>query len=110
MEVIEGTCFERLSEQNSRDAHTTYMAVSPKSPWFALRGGQKSASSTSMNSADLDLRIRERNLKSGRLSEKDLAKHLNGLVDVAENADVFVTPQPALNADEIDDELDSDEE
>jgi len=43
-----------------------------------------------------DVRVRERNMKSGALTEKELEKHLGGLTDVAEHAEAFGLPQPAL--------------
>ena len=44
----------------------------------------------------MDVRVRERNLKSGALTEKDLEKHLSALPDVADQAEPFGTSQPAL--------------
>ena len=51
---------------------------------------------TSQNPWSLDVRVRERNLKSGMLTEKDLDKHLAGLPDVADQAEPFSIGQPAL--------------
>ena len=51
---------------------------------------------TSQNPWSLDVRVRERNLKSGVLTEKDLDKHLAGLPDVADQAEPFAIGQPAL--------------
>jgi hypothetical protein len=51
---------------------------------------------TNSNPWQMDVRVRERNLKSGSLSEKDLEKHLSGLPDLADQAEPFGTPQPAL--------------
>jgi hypothetical protein len=45
---------------------------------------------------DLDTRVRERNLKKGVLSEKDVEKMLKELPDLAANAETVSTPQPAL--------------
>ena len=45
---------------------------------------------------DWDLRVRERNLKSGLLSEKEVDKFLSQLPDVADQAENFGTAQPAL--------------
>ncbi len=45
---------------------------------------------------DLDIRVRERNLKNGRLQEKDLEKVLTSLPDLAEQTSPFGTSQPAL--------------
>ncbi len=43
----------------------------------------------------LDVRVRERNLDKGLLTEKEVEKHLAGLPDVADQAESFATPQPA---------------
>lgn len=45
---------------------------------------------------DLDVRVRERNLRKGVLDEKDVEKHLKELPDAAANAESVATPQPAL--------------
>lgn len=57
----------------------------------------------------LDVRVRERNLKSGALTEKDIEKHLAALPDLADQAESFSTAQPALEQPEIADEGDDDE-
>ncbi len=54
----------------------------------------------------LDVRVRERNLKAGVLTEKDLEKHLSALPDLADQAEPFGTAQPALEAPEESDEGD----
>jgi len=51
---------------------------------------------TNQNPWTMDVRVRERNLKSGALTDKDLEKYLAGLPDLAEQAEPFGTPQPAL--------------
>jgi hypothetical protein len=57
-----------------------------------------------------DVRIRQRNLKSGALVEKDLQKYLTALVDLDAQVESFETPQPALDLpDDVDDEEDEDE-
>jgi hypothetical protein len=43
-----------------------------------------------------DTRVRERHLRGGALNEKDVEKYLAQLPDVAEQAESFGTPQPAL--------------
>jgi len=59
------------------------------------------------NNLLFDVRIRERNLKSGVLTEKELEKHLASLPDVADQAEPFATSQPALEEPEdLDDESD----
>jgi len=51
---------------------------------------------TSSNPWTMDVRVRERNLKAGSLTEKDLEKHLSALPDLEGQYDSFSTPQPAL--------------
>ena len=55
-----------------------------------------------------DVRVRERNLKAGSLTEKDVEKYLSQLPDVAEQAEAFGTAQPALEQPEVADEGDDD--
>ena len=55
-----------------------------------------------------DVRVRERNLKAGSLTEKDVEKYLSQLPDSAEQAETFGTAQPALEQPEIADESDTD--
>lgn len=43
-----------------------------------------------------DVRVRERNLKAGSLTEKDVEKYISTLPDLADQAEPFGTPQPAL--------------
>jgi len=50
----------------------------PKTPW------------------DLDVRVRERNLRKGVLDEKDIEKYLRELPDSAANAENVSIPQPAV--------------
>ncbi|HMJ52444.1 MAG TPA: hypothetical protein VK540_10220 [Polyangiaceae bacterium] len=45
---------------------------------------------------DLDVRVRERNIRKGVLDEKDVEKHLRELPDSAANAESVTTPQPAV--------------
>lgn len=51
---------------------------------------------TTQNPWTMDVRVRERNLKSGALTEKDLEKFLAALPDVADQAEPFALSQPAL--------------
>jgi hypothetical protein len=44
----------------------------------------------------LDVRVRERNLKAGSLTDKDVEKYLSQLTDVGDQSEPFATPQPAL--------------
>ncbi len=55
------------------------------------------------NPWDLDVRVRERNLRAGLISEKDLEKHVAALPDLAEQAETFALAQPALDAAAADD-------
>lgn len=67
-----------------------------------------------------DVRVRERNLKSGSITEKDVDKYVAGLPDLADQAEPFGTAQPALaqppappappSVDDIDDEDDEDDD
>lgn len=50
----------------------------------------------SQNPWTMDVRVRERNLKSGALTEKDLEKQLAALPDLEGQYDSFGTAQPAL--------------
>jgi hypothetical protein len=43
-----------------------------------------------------DVRVRERNLKAGSITEKDVEKYVAGLPDLADQAEPFGTSQPAL--------------
>lgn len=47
---------------------------------------------------DLDVRVRERNLRKGVLDEKDVEKYLKELPDSAANAENVTTPQPAVGS------------
>ncbi len=53
-------------------------------------------SNKTINSWDWDIRVRERNLKSGALTDKDVEKHKAQLADVTDQSDNEVLPQPAL--------------
>jgi hypothetical protein len=45
---------------------------------------------------DLDVRVRERNIRKGVLDDKDVEKYLKELPDSAANAENVMTPQPAV--------------
>jgi hypothetical protein len=47
---------------------------------------------------DLDIRVRERNLKNGRLQDKDVEKFVTSLPDLETDTTPFATPQPALGS------------
>jgi hypothetical protein len=49
-----------------------------------------------INSWDWDIRVRDRNLKNGTLSDKDVEKHKSQLHDGEGQIDVISLPQPAL--------------
>jgi hypothetical protein len=47
---------------------------------------------------DLDVRVRERNLRKGVLDDKDVEKYLRELPDSAANAENVTIPQPAVGS------------
>jgi hypothetical protein len=53
-------------------------------------------SNKTINAWDWDIRVRERNLKSQTLTEKDVEKHGAQLPDLADQAEPVGVPQPAL--------------
>ena len=55
-----------------------------------------SANTKTINPWDLDVRVRERNLRKGILDDKDVEKHLAQLPDLADQAEGLAIPQPAL--------------
>ena len=57
-----------------------------------------------------DVRVRDRNLKAGSLTDKDLEKYLSQLPDCADQAEAFATAQPALEQPEIEEEEDEEDE
>jgi hypothetical protein len=57
-------------------------------------------SNTKINSWDWDIRVRERNLKNGILTDKDVDKHRSGLTDVAEGCEPVTVAQPAVGTGE----------
>ena len=68
-----------------------------------------------------DVRVRDRNLKAGTVTDKDVEKYLGGLPDLADQSESFATSQPALlqpvvehvadtSADEGDDEDEEDDD
>jgi hypothetical protein len=58
---------------------------------------------TNIQSKDLDVRVRQRNLSSGKLDPKVLEKHLSQLPDLADACEPVSLEQPAL-AGIVDDE------
>ena len=59
-------------------------------------------SNSKINSWDWDIRVRERNLKNGILTEKDVDQQRAKLSDLAEQTDPVTEPQPAVGDDEDD--------
>lgn len=58
-----------------------------------------------------DLRVRDRNLQQGKLTPKDVEKHLAGLPDLASQCEPVGLAQPALGGDlDDEDEDDGDDE
>jgi hypothetical protein len=49
-----------------------------------------------INSWDWDIRVRERMLKAGTLTDKDVEKHIASLPDNAEQTDAVSIAQPAI--------------
>jgi hypothetical protein len=49
-----------------------------------------------INSWDWDIRVRDRMLKNGTLTEKDVEKHIGGLVDQGEHSEPVTIAQPAI--------------
>lgn len=49
-----------------------------------------------VNNWTFDVRVRERNLKSGAVTEKDVEKYVAGLPDLAAQSESFGVSQPAL--------------
>jgi hypothetical protein len=65
--------------------------------------------SNKLNPWDLDIRVRERNLKNGTLSDKDVEKMMSQLPDLTEQTDPVSTAQPALGDGGADDDDDDGE-
>ncbi len=55
-------------------------------------------STRTITATDLDVRVRERNLKTGIITEKDVEKHISSLQDLESHVEGFSVPQPALDA------------
>ena len=65
-------------------------------------------SNTKINSWDWDIRVRERNLKNGILTEKDVEKHRSGLPDAVEGCEPVSVAQPAVGSGEAPETSDAD--
>jgi len=50
----------------------------------------------------LDLRVRERNLRSGALSSEEVDKYLSQLPDLSDEVETFATAMPGFEDDEDD--------
>ena len=57
-----------------------------------------------------DVRVRERNLKAGTITDKDVEKYVGGLPDLADQSEPFGTSQPALAQPAIVEDLGVDDE
>ncbi len=57
-----------------------------------------------------DVRVRERNLKAGSITEKDVEKYVSTLPDLADQSEPFGTSQPALAQPAVVEELGADED
>jgi hypothetical protein len=53
-------------------------------------------SNKTINSWDWDIRVRERMIKNGTLTDKDLEKHIASLPDQSDHAEPVSMPQPAI--------------
>ena len=53
-------------------------------------------SNKTINSWDWDIRVRERMIKNGTLTDKDLEKHIGALPDLGEQVEPVSMPQPAI--------------
>jgi len=53
---------------------------------------------TAVSIWDWDVRVRERNMRNGILSEKDVDKMLSSLADVADKSESLGLTQPAMLA------------
>ena len=73
-------------------------------------------SNSKINSWDWDIRVRERNLRNGILTDKDLEKQRHGLPDLVEQSEPVTVVQPAVGsgaaagADVADDDDDEEDE
>jgi len=69
-------------------------------------------STKTITAFDLDIRVRDRHIKNGTLSEKDLEKFITGLPDLTEASEPVSLAQPAFASEEdaIDDDEDDEEE
>ena len=53
-------------------------------------------SNKTINSWDWDIRVRERMIKAGTLTDKDVEKHITTLPDLAEHVEPVTVAQPAI--------------
>ncbi len=59
-------------------------------------------SNSKINSWDWDIRVRERNLRNGILTEKDVEHERGKLTDLAEQTDPVTETQPAIGDEDLD--------
>jgi hypothetical protein len=69
-------------------------------------------STKTITAFDLDIRVRDRHIKNGTLSDKDLEKFITGLPDLTDASEPVSLAQPAFASEEdaIDDDEDEDDE
>ena len=69
-------------------------------------------STKTITAFDLDIRVRDRHIKNGTLSEKDLEKFITGLPDLTDASEPVSLAQPAFASEEdaIDDDDEDDED
>lgn len=67
-------------------------------------------STKTVTAFDLDIRVRERHLKNGTLSDKDLEKFITGLPDLVDACEPVSLAQPAFASEEDAEDEDEDDE
>ena len=61
-----------------------------------VAGAKRGAMTQKTNPWTFDVRVRDRNLKAGTITDKDVEKYVGGLPDLADQSEAFGTSQPAL--------------
>jgi hypothetical protein len=67
-------------------------------------------STKNLNDWLLDNRVRDRLIKAGAVSEKDIEKAIAALPDLESHCETIAIPQPALDLPEEDDDQDDDDD
>ena len=62
----------------------------------AVDAAKRAPMTQKTNPWTFDVRVRERNLKAGTVTDKDVDKYIAGLPDLADHSESFATSQPAL--------------